>query len=107
MQATAITDVTGKATYNGSALGVYVHSVTNSDGSEASATSGHFTADATLTAYFGGTSVAEDLHDTVTGTIDKFALAGEEDQLWSVALKGDLADGRRRHRSRHGQWRWS
>ena len=48
-------DVTGSAIYEGGATGVYVHSVTNSDGTEASATSGQFSADASLTAYFGQT----------------------------------------------------
>ena len=47
--------VTGTATYSGGATGVYVHSVIKPDGSEASATSGHFTADAELTAHFGQT----------------------------------------------------
>ena len=47
--------VTGTATYSGGATGVFVHSVTNPDGTEASATSGHFTADAELMATFGQT----------------------------------------------------
>ena len=43
--------VTGSATYNGGATGVYVHSTVNSDGSRESATAGQFAADASLTAY--------------------------------------------------------
>ena len=87
-----VSSVGGSASYEGDAVGVYVHSVTNSDGTEASATSGHFTADASLTAHFSGTSVAADLHNSVTGTIDNFALAGGEENGWSVALKGGITD---------------
>ena len=86
--ATELGTVEGSAIYSGGAVGVYVKSVTNSDGTEVSATSGHFSADASLTAYFSGTSVAEDLHDTVTGTIDNFVLQHGEENAWSVALKG-------------------
>ena len=87
--------VTGSATYNGGATGVYVHETVNSDGTRESATAGQFAADAMLTANFGGDSVAVDDQNTVTGTIDNFALAGEEEQQWSVALKGGItiADG--------------
>ena len=67
---------------------MYVKNVQNSDGTIDSATSGHFSADASLKAYFGGNSVAADMHDTVTGTIDNFALSGEEENAWSVNLKG-------------------
>ena len=88
--------VVGSATYNGGATGVYVKNAHNSDGTLDTATAGHFTAAASLKAYFGGTSVAEDLHDSVTGTIDKFELSGGEENAWSVALKSDMftaADG--------------
>ena len=88
-----LNDVVGTASYEGGATGVYVHSEVNPDGSNVATTAGHFKADASLTAHFGGTSVAEDLHDTVTGTIDNFALSGEEKNAWSVALKGRRADG--------------
>ena len=50
--------VGGSATYNGGATGVYVKNVHNSDGTLDTATAGHFTADAELTAYFGGGDVA-------------------------------------------------
>ena len=46
----------GSATYKGGSVGVYVKNVYNPDRTIASATSGHFTAAATLTAYFGGDS---------------------------------------------------
>ena len=80
--------VKGSASYEGGAVGVYVKSVKNPDGSRASATSGHFTADANLKAYFRGTSVAEDDRDAVTGTIDNFSLQHGEENAWSVDLKG-------------------
>ena len=82
--------VTGSATYEGGATGVYVHSVSNSDGTRASATSDHFTADAMLKAYFGGTSIAADMQNTVTGTIDNFELSGEEENAWAVNLEGEI-----------------
>ena len=56
-----------------------------------SSTAGHFTAKASLMATFGmPTSIAADLHNSITGIINKFMLAGEEDNDWSVALKGDI-----------------
>ncbi|MDE0176758.1 MAG: hypothetical protein OYH76_22045 [Defluviicoccus sp.] len=98
--------VTGSASYEGSAAGVYVHSVVNPDGTEASATSGHFTANASLMAYFGQTvddtntantdesgRVAPNMLNTVTGTIDSFVLSGGEAQNWAVALQGSRAAG--------------
>ena len=85
--------VQGSATYEGGATGAYVKKVLRSDGSTATATSGHFTADAGLKAYFGGTSIAADKHNTVEGSISNFALSGGEANEWSVNLKGARADG--------------
>ena len=87
-------DVTGTATYNGAALGVYVHNVLDPAGEVASATGGSFTADAALTASFGQIPAGEEgagtiapAHvNTITGTIDNFELAGGEAQSWSVEL---------------------
>ena len=97
-----VADVTGKATYSGDAAGVYVHSVKNPDGTEASATSGHFKAKAELNATFGqvnnaaddGTIAPAEL-DTLSGTIDNFELSGhDEGPGWSVSLEQtDIADG--------------
>ena len=91
--------VTGKADYEGGATGVYVRNVSTAGGSH-SATSGHFTADASLTVYFGQVNDAEgdgtiapNLLNALTGTVDKFMLAGEEENKWSVALKGDIVEG--------------
>lgn len=92
--------VRGTATYSGNALGVYVHSVRNSDGTEASATSGHFTADVALTAYFtqttaddegGADQIAPALLNTISGTIDNFMLSGSEGPGWSVSLEKSAA----------------
>ncbi|MYA28679.1 MAG: hypothetical protein F4090_02175 [Nitrospira sp. SB0672_bin_25] len=102
--------VTGSATYSGGATGVYVHSTVNPDGTEASATSGHFTATANLTAYFAQTvddtttgttdnpvdesgQVAPNMLNRITGTINNFMLSGGEANNWSVALRGLRAAG--------------
>ena len=82
-----LNSVEGSADYKGGALGVYVKNVHSSDGKIESATSGHFTADVSLTANFGGTSIAEDIHNTVTGKITGFELAGDEVNSWAVNLK--------------------
>lgn len=91
--------VAGSASYEGGAVGVYVRSVTNPDGTEASATSGHFMADASLTATFGQVQVSDtdtdgtiaaSMLNSITGTIDNFALSGGEANAWSVALSGDI-----------------
>ena len=101
----SVADVTGKATYSGGAVGVYVHSVTNPDGTEASATSGHFKADAELTAHFGQTvddadtpaneagQIAPALLNTLSGSIDNFVLQHGEQNDWSVNLQGDIDTG--------------
>ena len=100
-------DITGTATYEGGATGVYVHSVLNPDGTEASATSGHFTADAVLTAYFNqtvnddttpadeGGQIAPNLLNSISvGTIDNFMLSGhDEGPGWSVTLEQGAIDG--------------
>ncbi len=88
-----LNDVEGSATYEGDATGVYVRNVFTDSGEIDTATSGHFTADALLKAYFGGDDVAVNLQNTVTGTIDSFALSGgEAADAWSVNLKGVRAD---------------
>ena len=88
-----IDSVVGSATYRGRAAGVYVKNVYDTDGPMTSATAGHFTADARLTANFGGDSVAVNRHNTVTGTIDNFTLSGGEANIWSVALEGTRESG--------------
>ncbi|MDE0374047.1 MAG: hypothetical protein OXI73_16105, partial [Rhodospirillales bacterium] len=91
--------VTGSATYRGGTTGVYVRNVYNPDGTVDRATSGHFTADANLTATFGqvnddageGTIAPNRLY-TLSGTIDGFRLSGGEANMWSVALHGDITE---------------
>ena len=83
--------VMGSASYEGGATGVFVKNVHASDGTIESATSGHFMADASLMVYFSGDDVAVNKQNTVTGTINKFSLSGEEENAWSVALKGTRA----------------
>ncbi len=89
----AIANLDGKATYSGSAAGMYAEKTLNSDGSVASATSGHFTADAALTAYFGQKNVpdtttgtiAPDLLATISGTVGNFNDGGR-DLGWTLGL---------------------
>ena len=97
----SVDDVNGSATYEGGATGVYVHSVTNSDGTEASATAGQFSADASLMATFGQVPVSDtddtgtlapNLLNTVSGTIDNFVLENDEQQAWAVNLQGDITE---------------
>ena len=99
-------EVTGKATYSGGATGVYVNSVLNPNGTEASATSGHFTADVALTAYFNQTlddaatdadeagQIAPGMLNSLSGTINNFMLSGhDQGPGWSVSLEQTDIDG--------------
>ena len=43
--------------------------------------------------YFSGNDVAVNKQNTVTGSINNFSLSGEEENAWSVALKGTRASG--------------
>ena len=83
-----IGSVEGSAKYNGGAAGVYVH--TNDGGEITSATSGHFQADVTLNANFGGGNIAANQQFTIDGSVTNFALSGGEDNDWAVKL--GLAD---------------
>ena len=95
----SVTQVTGSATYDGGATGVYVknNEYDSATGEVTDASSGHFTADASLTATFGqlndddnvGT-IAPNLLNTLSGTIDGFELSGGEANEWSVNLQGDI-----------------
>ena len=91
-----VADVDGSAIYNGGSTGVYVKNVYTEGGSIESATSGHFKADVSLTATFGQVGVGEEatiapnLLNTLTGTIDNFDLSGGEVNEWAVNLKGDI-----------------
>ena len=92
--------VTGDATYKGGAVGVYVRETYKpSDGSVATATSGHFSADASLTATFGQVeedgegTIAPNLLNTLSGTIKNFELEHGGGDAWSVNLQGDIDTG--------------
>ena len=93
---TQLDAIQGGATYSGGATGVYVHSVINTEGTRDSATSGHFTADVNLTAIFAqkldsaneGT-IAQNMLDTVSGTISNFALSGGEENAWMVNVQAE------------------
>ena len=89
----------GTAKYSGGALGVYTHKVLDSEGGSTAVSGGHFTADANLTATFGQVNnaagvgtIAPNMLNTVTGTIDNFMLAGGEANNWSVSLEGNDSD---------------
>ena len=93
-----VSGVRGSATYEGDSTGVYVRNVYDSLGEVDTATAGHFTADVVLEATFGQVpvsdtvstgTIAQNLLNTLTGTIDSFDLSGGEENAWSVALKSD------------------
>ncbi|MCE2519845.1 MAG: hypothetical protein J4G15_08470 [Alphaproteobacteria bacterium] len=86
-----VSAVEGRATYTGGAVGVYVmnHEYDSTSGDLVNATSGHFKADVILTATFGGSFIAADDQDRVTGTIDNFMFSDDEANDWSVALVSD------------------
>ena len=92
-----LNSVEGGAKYIGNATGVYVINVyepsTSGEQKIAYATSGVFSADADLTVNFVGGSIPADDHNTVTGSIKNFALEKDEENTWSVALKGARATG--------------
>ena len=92
--------VMGRATYEGSAAGVYAIRTRYdpNTGELVNANSGHFAADARLTATFGQTAerdIAPNQLYMLTGMIGNFVLSGEEDNDWSVMLAGaiDMAAG--------------
>ena len=79
--------VVGTATYAGPAGGMYVLKSLMANGDVASATSGSFTADAELTANFGGPSVASDDWFSISGTVTDFMDGTMSLDGWSVDLK--------------------
>ena len=81
-RSTGLGSVTGTASYAGGAAGVYVHETKKEDGSLDTATSGRFTADVSLKAYFTGDPLRTD--GTIDGTISDFDLEGGPANSWSV-----------------------
>jgi hypothetical protein len=72
-----LTQVTGSADYAGAAAGKFAISDPLGDDN-----AGHFTADASLTAKFGGSATGGGL----SGTIDNFVLNDADEVPWSVSL---------------------
>ena len=102
-----VAQVTGSARYLGGATGVYVsnNEYDSATGDVIDATSGFFTADADLRAYFAQTVDDADTADvdeagmippnmlnTLTGTIDNFMLQHGEVNTWSVNLQGNIVN---------------
>ena len=90
--------VMGRAAYEGGAAGVYIIKTRYdpNTGALVDANSGHFAADARLTATFGQTAaqdIAPKLLYKLAGTIDNFVLSGKEDNDWSVTLAGAIDSG--------------
>ena len=86
-----VSSIEGTASYKGGAAGVYVRDVYNPDRTQESATSGHFTADVNLMAYFSGDDVAENKKNSIEGTIDGFSLSGKEDASgWGAKVEASI-----------------
>ena len=90
--------VMGRAIYEGGAAGVYIIRTRYdpNTGELVNANSGHFAADARLTATFGQTAqqdIAPNQLYMLTGTINNFVLSGEEDNDWQVTLAGAIDGG--------------
>lgn len=79
----------GQASYSGAATGLYVIRTFTLDGEVQNRTGGQFTADATLTAYFGGNDVAVNKHYSIVGMITDFVdqRGSAIDSSWSVDLE--------------------
>ena len=82
----------GSATYTGAATGLYAIRTHALDGEVVSRAGGQFTADAMLTAYFGGDDVAVNKHYSIIGAITDFVdrNGGTIDPSWSVDLETAL-----------------
>ncbi len=90
--ATSLGTVTGSATYEGNAAGVYVHETKNEDGSLDEAKSGRFTADVALKAYFDASTVPF-ADNSIHGTISNFDLDGGPENSWGVNVVATIDDG--------------
>ena len=79
----------GQASYSGAATGLYVIRTFTLDGEVQSRAGGQFTADAMLTAYFGGDDVAVNKHYSIVGIIEDFVdqRGSPIDSSWSVELE--------------------
>ena len=86
MGTSASAQVYGQAEYSGDAAGVYVRKTLRPDGTLAKASTGEFTADANLTAYFGGDDVRASKHYTIEGTVTDFRDGQTRFADWTVKL---------------------
>ena len=86
-----VQELEGSAKYAGSATGLYVRKEVDSGGDPQHLYHGQFTANAALTAYFGGNDVALSKQYTVDGMITNF-MDGDDaiDSTWSVTLNAAL-----------------
>jgi hypothetical protein len=83
-----VNTLVGTATYEGEATGLYVKKTFSGTANDfVPSASGQFTADAGLTAYFGGNDVASSDQHRIKGTITNF-MDGDEmiDPMWTVTL---------------------
>ena len=94
-----VQELEGRATYEGSATGVYVKRRVTPDGQVDNRRGGQFTADAMLTATFGGGNVPANDHYSIVGSIDNFrdSRGRSVDSSWTVELEaapfGSLQSG--------------
>ena len=87
MPASLPDNLEGSATYKGGAAGLYSKRVYAPDGKGTVTAAGRFTADAELTAYFGGDKVAVANQNSISGTIKNFMDGSNViDAAWSVEL---------------------
>ena len=84
-----VQELEGRATYEGSATGVYVKRRVTPDGDVDNRRGGQFTADAMLTATFGGGNVPANDHYSIVGSIDNFrdSRGRSIDSSWSLAWR--------------------
>ena len=86
-----IGQVTGDATYEGGAAGVYVKNVTDNQGATLSSTSGQFEADVELNANFGGGNIGVNNQFAISGEVKNFTLHPTDDGGNSNAADNDWA----------------
>ena len=82
-------NVEGTAEYSGPAAGKFARKTLTTGGEVATLVAGHFTADASLMAYFGGDDVAVNKQFTIRGAVTNFedATTGHDiDAGWTVEL---------------------
>ena len=105
----AITSLQGTATYSGKAAGMYGRKTLNQYGQvvEGGTTSGHFTADANLTARFGGQDVPSRNDYEVEGTVSNLMDGGEMiSPGWNIELEKATISGNTVSGNTTGEGNW-